>query len=332
MIYKNYEIKKIDINKNKIILFYGQNQGAKEEEIAQLISRNSEKKLHIYDEKQILDNIENIYNEIFSKSLFDDQKIIIIHRVTDKIVNIIENLIDRNIEAISIILNSNILDKKSKLRNLFEKNKSLICVPFYPDNIDILSKLTHNFLRQKNITLSQENINIIANRSNGDRGILKKELEKIQFFVQNKKKISTEDILKLTNLIENYSFSELIDNCLAKNQKRTINILNENNFTTEDCISISKIFLSKSKRLIKLSKDYNLNKDLNKTILNAKPPIFWKDKELVKKQITKWSIKQINRLIVDIDKIELLIKKNTTNPVNLISDFILEKSSIKTNN
>ena len=188
MIYKNYEISKIDLNKDKVILFYGQNEGAKDEEIFKLISSNKDKTLHLYDEKQIIENTENIHNEIFSKSLFEEEKIIKINRATDKIVNIVEDLLTKNITDTSIIINSNILEKKSKLRSLFEKNKKLICVAFYPDNFEMLSKLTYNFIREKNITLSQENINLVVSRCNGDRGILKNELEKIEFFTQHKKK------------------------------------------------------------------------------------------------------------------------------------------------
>jgi len=331
MILKSYETKKININLNKIVLFYGQNEGFKEEEILKILINNKDKNSTRYDEKQILDNSEIFYNDILSKSLFEKEKIIIINRATDKIVNIITDLLEEDISDISIIINSNILEKKSKLRSLFEKNKKLICVAFYPDSQDILTKLTYNFFKENNIAISQENINLIVNRCNGDRGALKNELNKIQFFVKNKKKLSTENLLKLTNLIENYSISELVDNYLAKNQKKIVSILNENNFSNEDCIIITRTLLNKLKRLIKLSKDFNENKSLDKTISNAKPPIFWKDKEIVKQQINNWSPNQINKAIVNINEIELQIKKNYTNPVNIISNFILDKSSFNLN-
>ena len=331
MILKSFETKKINININKIVLFYGQNEGYKEEEVLKILLVNKDKNLTKYDEKQILDNSEIFYNDILSKSLFEKEKIIIINRATDKIVNIITDLLEKDISDISIIINSNNLEKKSKLRSLFEKNKKLICVAFYPDSQDILTKLTYNFFKENNIAISQENINLIVNRCNGDRGALKNELNKIQFFVKNKKKLSTENLLKLTNLIENYSISELVDNYLAKNQKKIVSILNENNFSNEDCIIITRTLLNKLKRLIKLSKDFNENKSLDKTISNAKPPIFWKDKEIVKQQINNWSPNQINKAIVNINEIELQIKKNYTNPVNIISNFILDKSSFNLN-
>ena len=328
MIFKAYEAKKINIDKNNIILFYGENQGAKEDEISKLLLKNKDKSLSKYNEKQILDDPEIFYNEVLSKSLFENKKIILINYATDKLNKIIEEIFEKEINDISIIINSSLLEKKSKLRTLFEKNKELICVPFYPDTPEILSKLTYDFIREKNISISRENINLIINKCNGDRGILKNELDKIYFFAQNKKKISTENILKLINLIENYSISELVDNCLAKNHKKTLHILNENNFNSEDCIIITRTFLSKLKKILKLSKDYQENKDLNKTISNAKPPIFWKDKEIVKQQINKLDPAEITKLIIKINEIELQIKKNNTNPINIVSDFILNQSLI----
>jgi len=327
MILKSYEVNKIDINKSNFLLFYGQNQGAKEEEISKILEKNKDKTLSRYEEKQILENNEDFFNSIMSNALFDNQKIITINRATDKLLKTIENILEKNITDISIVINSNILEKKSKLRSLFEKNKNLICVPFYPDTHETLSKLTYNFFKQNDVAISQANINLIVNKCNGDRGILRNELEKIKFFVQNGKKITTENLLRLVNLIENYSISELIDNCLAKNQKKTISILNENNYNNEECILIIRTFLNKLKKLLYLSINYQKNKDLNQTISNAKPPIFWKDKEIIKQQLTKWTSAQIKKLIIDTNEVELKIKKNSINPVNIISNFILDQTS-----
>jgi len=327
MILKSFEINKINLDIHNYILFYGKNEDAKNEEILRIINIQKEANIVRYDEKQIFDNNEIFFNHILSKSLFEDKKIIIINRATDKIIKIIEELFKKNITDISLIINSDNLEKKSKLRSLFEKKKELICVPFYPDPPEFLSRYVQNFLKKKNILVSQSNINLIINRSNGDRGALKKELEKIELFLQNNKKLTTENILKLTNLVENYSISELVDNCLAKNKKKTINIFSENNFSSDDCILITRTFLNKSKKILYLSKEYKKNQDINKTISSAKPPIFWKDKEIVKQQIYKWNTKEINDLIYDISKIELQIKKKTINPLNVISNFILEKAS-----
>jgi len=327
MIIKSYELKKLDLNKNKYILFYGANEGAKTEEISRLKLLNKDKTFINYEEKQILENSENIYNNIFSKSLFENKKIITINRTTDKLLKIIEDVLEKNLVDIYLIFISGNLEKKSKLRSLFEKKKELTCVAFYPDTSDVLSRIAHDFFRERKLLISQAHVNLIINKCNGDRGVLKNELSKIEFFSKNKTKISTENLLKLVNLVENHSISELIDNCLAKNQKKTINILNDNNFSSEDCIIITRTFISKSKRIMKLSEDYQSNGNLDKTIANAKPPIFWKDKEIVKQQVNKWSPNQISELIYSLNEIELQIKKNFTNPINIVSDFILNQVS-----
>ena len=330
MIKKSYEIKNLYKNYD-YYLFYGKNDGAKQEEIEKIISSNKHKSLSKYDEKYILINTENFLNDIFSGSLFENEKIIIINSATDKIIKIIEEILSKKALNISIIIEADALEKKSKLRSLFEKEKELICVAFYPDTQEILSKIANNFLKDKKIILSQSNINIIVNRSNGDRGLLKNELQKIEFYSKNKK-LTSEVVLKLTNLTENFSISELIDNCLAKNQKKTILILNENNYSNEDCIQIIRLFLNKLKKILQLSKELEKNNNLEKTISEAKPPIFWKDKEITKKQIVIWKTKSIKNLIYKLNEIELKMKKNVNISINLVSDFILEHSAVKTNN
>tara|TARA_A100001234_G_scaffold189040_1_gene174470 strand:- start:426 stop:1409 length:984 start_codon:yes stop_codon:yes gene_type:complete len=327
VIIKSYEIDKIELSKTNIILLYGQNKGAKEEIISKIVNGRNQL-LNKYDEKEILENPNKLYDNILSKSLFESEKIIIINRSTDKIYKIIEYLENKNLDGILLIIESSALDKKSKLRSFFEKNKKYLCIPFYPDDHKTLSKVAINFVKEKNLKISQSNINLIINKSNGDRGILKNELEKIYLFTLGKKEINSENLSKLTNLIENYSYSELVDNCLAKNKAKTLMIINENNFSNEDCIIISRTFLQKLKKIKILSKAYSENKDLNKTISEAKPPIFWKDKDIVKSQIEKWKLNQINQLIYEVGEIELRIKKNYENGVNLVLDFILNKSSV----
>ena len=328
MIKKNYELSNLKQNYN-YFLFYGKNEGLKNETIINLNSKKKE--ILNYDEKEILENQNSFIEKILSKSLFDEDKIIIIKRATDKIVKLVDELNTKNIEETVIIIISDNLDKKSKLRSLFEKEKNFICVAFYPDTNQTLSKITHNFLNEKKILISQANINLIINKCNGDREALLNELNKIEYFSKNGKKITTENIEKLTNLSENHNISELIDNCLVKNKKKIINILNENNFNNEDCILITRSFLNKSKKILKLSNEFENNKNMDLTISSARPPIFWKDKEITKQQIYKWSPKNIKKLIYKLADVELLIKKNMHNSINLITDFILEQSS-ETNN
>ena len=330
MILKTFELRKIS-NNTIFYLLYGKNEGLKAECINEIINKNNGK-IFNYDEKQIKEQLEPFYENILSNSLFEDEKIIIINRGSDKIYEIIADLIDRNLNNIKIIINAGILETRSKLRSLFEKSQNLVCIPTYPDNHDTLSKLTSNFFKSEKISVSQQNINLIVEKCNGDRNNLYNELSKIKNFAINKEKISSQEILKLINLSENYGLSELIDNCLSKNKKKIINILNENNYNTEDCIIILRTFLSKAKRILKLANQLELNKDVNKTINTAKPPIFWKDKDIVKIQLNKWKPKKIKELIKSINNIELEIKKNYGNSVLIITNFILEKASSDINN
>jgi len=330
VIYKTFQLKKIP-DQAIFYLLYGKNEGLKTDCINQILEKNDGKVFN-YDEKQIKDETETFYENILSGSLFESNKIIIINRASDKIFEIIQDLINRNTTNITIIINAGQLETRSKLRSLFEKNDDLVCIPTYPDNNDTLSKLTTIFFKKENIPISQQNINIIVDKCNGDRNNLNNELNKIKNYSLSKKKISSQEILKLINLSENFEVSELIDNCLALNKNKIINILNENNYSTEDCIIILRTFLSKTKRILKLAMELEKNKDINKTINSAKPPIFWKDKEIVKVQLNKKKTKKIKELIKNINDVELEIKKNYNNSILIVTNFILEKSRSEINN
>ena len=330
MIIKNYEINKNNLKKNKFLLFYGKNEGLKKETIAKIIQDKNE--ISNYNEKEILDNQNSFLESLSSKSLFESEKIIIIKRASDKIFKIIEELDEKKIGDLILIINSENLEKKSKLRNFFEKHKEYICSAFYPDNEQTLSRLASLFFKEKKISISSSNINLIIKRVIGDRELLLNELKKIEFFAKNRTKITTEDIAKLTNLAENHNISELVDNCLAKNKRKIEEILNENIFTNEDCILITRIFLNKSKKILKLSETFQQNKNIELTISSAKPTIFWKDKEITKQQLYKWHPEDVKILIYKLSEIELLIKKNLNNSINLILNFILEITNKKTSN
>ena len=211
-----------------------------------------------------------------------------------------------------------------------KKIKKKIVIAFYPDTEQVLFRIGNDYLRKKKIFISPNNLNLIVSRCNGDRKNLMYELQKINLFSKNEKKLTQEIINKLTSLNENHSISELIDNCLAQNKKKIIHILNENNFTQEDCIVILRTLLVKSLKILKLSNEYKNNKNIDLTISSAKPPIFWKDKEITKQQIYKWKPDNIKALIYKINEIELLVKKNFNNSINLITNFLLEQVSIKT--
>ena len=330
MIIKNYETNKINLSKFNHILLYGKNEGFKNQVIENLL-KNKAQSLN-YEEREILENPDQFIESLLSKSLFEDEKIILIKRATDKIFKIFEEILDKNPQNTIIIIDADILEKKSKLRSFFEKNKKCICIAFYPDNNETLSKFCLNYFKKRNIPISQSNVNLIVNKCNGDRKIMLNELIKLDLFTKNGKKINSDNISKLINLSEDYSVSELIDNCLAKNEKKIINILNENNFKNEDCVMITRIFLNKAKKILQLSKEFQKNNNIDLTISSAKPAIFWKDKEITKQQIYKWSPENIKNLIYKLSNLEFFSKKNLNNSLKLVSDFIIEVSLSKTNN
>ena len=331
MILKSFELTKIKLNNYKFYLFYGSNEGLKEENIESLFEKNYQNKIHRYEEKEILDNINFFFSSILTKSFFDNEKLIIINRTTDRIKTIIEDLIEKNPEDIQIILNSKNLEKKSTLRKLFEKEKSVVCIPFYEDNNQTLNSIISLFFRNKQIPISQQLINVLIERSRGDRKNLNNELEKIENFSLNKKNLNIEEIIKLTNIADNYSASELVDHSLAKNTRKTVTILGENNYSNEDNIIIIKTLLTKLKRLVKIYELVDEKNNIEQAISACKPTIFWKDKPLVTQQILNWNKNLLEDLIYKTNEIELLVKKNSLLAKNILADFIINNSK-KTNN
>ncbi len=323
MIIKAYEYEKIKSVSTKIFLFYGENNGYKNQIIHKVFIDKFKGKIERYDESEIFNSYDSFVSGLTNKSFFDESKLILISRVSEKIIKFINEVLDRKINDINIVLNADILEKKSKLRKLFETDKNLICMPFYKDDTKTLIVLASIFFKNKKISISQEAINIIVERSSGDRMYLENELNKISNFLVNKKKINIEEILILTNLAENYGISELADNCLAKNLKKINKIFSENIFSTDDCILIIRTLLLKSKRLLEIKKTGCTNKNLDEIISNYRPPIFWKDKQIVKNQALKWNLKDSENLINKIYETELNIKKNYMNSLNIVSDFII---------
>ena len=327
MIIKTFELQKIRTNKIKIFLLYGENDGFKNQFINEFFVKNFKENISRYEENEIINNYEIFISNILNKSFFENEKLIIISRSSDKILKVVEEIIKKNIEDITLIINSGSLDKKSKIRAFFEKNKNTICIPFYADDIKTLSSIAYNFFKNKKISTSQEIVNLLIERCRGNRENLNNELKKIENFSANNGKITINEILKLTNLAENYSISELINNCLSKNSRKTINILNENNYSSDDCILILRTMLQKVKRILKLKKEIENSKNIDQAISFFKPPIFWKEKEIVKQQTLNWTTKNAENLIYQINEIEILIKKNAVNSLNIISDFIINKSN-----
>ena len=323
MILRYYEINKVDLTKNNIILLYGKNEGAKNEAINSLVKDKSDTLR--YDQNEVLEKQNILFEDIYNQSLFEEKRTIIIKRVNDKFLKIIEEIDLNKISNTKIILESENLEKKSKLRSKFEKEKNFICVAFYPDTDQTLIKIAIENLKQKKISLSTSLINIVVNQCNGDREILYNQIKKIEMYSKNGKKINEEKLSKLINLNDNQDITELVNYYLIRNKKKITSILNENNFTNEDCVAILRVFMNKIKRLLILANSYKNNNNIELTISSAKPPIFWKEKEITKQQIIKWKPENIKELIYSLNELEHILKKNINNSIYLMTNFILEE-------
>ena len=322
MIIKSFELDRKDFSKFKLFVIYGENEGLKKEIISK-IKKNHNNKEIIYEEEQILKNKDIFFSEIKNKSLFEGNKTFIVERCSGKISETIIDL-DQNYLDDIIILNCGILDKKSKLRNFFEKSDNAVIIPTYKDNSQSLLNLAKDFFLKKKISISYETLNLLVNRCNGDRGYLKNELEKVSSYLYGKKVLSMKEISTLTNLAENYSATELVDASLSKNSKKTQEILNENNYSHEDTFFILRVFLQKAKKILNLLENIKNKSDIEKVISEHKPPIFWKDKPVIKKQLELWSYKKMSDLIQKLNDIELKIKNNNTLSIILMKNFIYE--------
>ena len=331
MIIKAFELEKKNLLNQKYFLFFGSNKGLIDETLNKTIKPLNPNNILRYDENDIIKNAETFEENLSNKSFFDHKKLIIISRVTDKLHKLLKDIIEKNYDEIIIVLIAGVLEKKSKIRTLFEKDKKLFCVPFYEDNYQSLNFIAQKFLKEKKISLSQENINLIIERSANDRINLYNELRKIELFSKNKKTIDQKSILELTNLSENFSIAELLDNTLIKNEKKVFNILNENIFVSEDNILILRTFSNKLKRLLKIKYQFKNETNLDKIINSYKPPIFWKEKDIVKKQLKIWDLNRIKKLIIKINDIELLVKKYPNSSTNILINFLLEQTA-ETNN
>ena len=325
MIVKTFEIGKKKFDKENFFLVYGENQGLKNE-VIQNLKKNLKGNIDNYDEAQILVDKELFYEKIFNQSLFEKEKIVIVNRCSEKIYDIIENILEKKISDTKIILNANLLEKKSKLRNLFEKNKELVIVPTYKDTSVGLLEIARKFFYNYKISISQEAINLLVSRCNGDRGHLKSELDKVLIYMHGKKNINLEEIYKLTNLSENFSINELVDNSLSKNYQKISEIINESNYKLEDGMIILRTFLQRAKRLLNIYEKQDNNINFDSLINDYKPPIFWKDKPVVKKQLENWSKSKIKDLIYNINKTETYLKTNSSISLMLIFNFIYETS------
>jgi len=325
MIIKHTEISRNFDKKINFYLLYGVNTGIIDEVSNNIINYKNSKNIFNYDEDEIISNIDGFKDSILNKSFFEDDRLVIINRGSDKILWIIEDLILKKITDVTILIKANSLEKRSKLRIFFEKNKEALCIPFYEDDHRTLITMTQKFFLERKIKISVQNINFIVEKSKKNRITLKNELEKISIYYNKNKSIKFEDIVKLVNSSENHNISELADKLLLNNKKETINIVNENISNSDDNILIIKTILFKVKRLKKIKEKILKEKNQDQVISSFRPLIFWKDKAIIKEQLKVMNLNEINIFIKKLNNLELLVKKNINLSNILTNNFIIEK-------
>ena len=316
MIIKSNEVQKNKSNFSKynFFLLYGENLGLKKD-IRKFIKTSIEQEnnnveiLFLY-EGEILANEENFHNLIYGGSLFSDKKIITIYEATDKIIKKISEIYDKYPKNVFLIIFSEILEKRSKLRNFFETNKKTICIPCYLDSEKNLEVIARSELKKNNIMLSQEAVNLLIEKSNSDRNNLRNEIEKIHQYSLNKKKIELTDIISLINFSGDYKSDIFINECLCGNIKQYKKIISELYVNTVNQILLFRILSNKIQRLIKIKAKENKSNNVDNLINAIKPTVFWKEKPLLKKQLSIWSLNNLKKMIDEINNIELLCKKN----------------------
>ena len=326
MLIKSYEILKKDLNFLNSFLIYGENTGLKQDIVKSVIELKEKKDIKYkqfkFEEEEIIKNQNDFFNLIFSGSLFDKKKVIFVNRTTDRLFNLISEISKKDIENILIFFEAGQLEKKSKIRNLFEKDNNLVCIACYQDNNFDLIKIINDEIKQTKIKLSTESINLLIERADGDRNNLRNELNKLKSFALNKQMISYDQVKELTNMVGNYQNDYIVNICLNGDKKKLNKILRENNFSFEDFLILLKIFSKKIHRLLKIKIFNRLEKNLDQIFNKIRPPIFWKEKEDVKKQVRLWNEKKLNLIIKKINEIELNCKKNHELSTNITLDFL----------
>ena len=322
MILKSFELEKNikSILNYKFILIYGENIGLKDVFKKKIIDLNKKAEIINLYLEDITKNKNIILNEVKNISLFNEEKLIVVNQVNEKIYSEIESLINVK-ENIRIIIIADLLDKRSKLRNLFEKEKNFAIIPCYNDNDITLRNLVQSELKDfKN--LNSNAINMIISYSNLNRKTIINNIEKIKSFYE--KKILFEDSLEvLLNSDRNEMFENIRDAALDGDKKKLNDLLSNFNFTNEDAYFYLNMI---NYRLIKLLEIHRLkinNSNYNNAINNMKPPVFWKDKPVFLKLLQKWDKQRVIGALEYLGKTEKKIKNNSAlNTLTVVKNSI----------
>ncbi len=309
MIFKSYLVENnLSLLKDKnIILLYGENKGLKDDIKKSIIEKNKNREIIRLTQDDILKNNSLLDNEIMNLSLFDDKKIILIDNITDKSFSLIEKNVSQN--NCLICLFSGTLERRSKLRNLFEKEKALGLIPCYEDNEITLQNYIKKYL--KNIKgLNQEIINFIINNSNKSRDKIKNELDKTAVYFMEKQ-INISELRQLLNLDENDNSQRLRDTAILGDKKLLNELISKTQINEQDNLIYIRGLLNQFIKLAEILEINKSTKNLTKAIESLKPAIFWKDKPMVLGQANKWEIKKIKTTIDELTDAEILIKSSS---------------------
>ena len=320
MIHKSYLVEdNIDAIQNKLVLIYGENIGLINDLKVKIIKKHKGNKILRFYQEDLFNNQDKIYDEINNNSLFEDKKIIFIDNVNDKILSLIEDVLTK-LNNNFIYLFSDLLEKKSKLRNFFEKRKELDIVPCYNDKEITLEKI----IRKKLIGcsgLTKTSIDIIIENCTHDRNKINNEINKIKTYFYNKP-INIEDVIKLINFRENEDFSEIRDTSISGKKNETNNLLGSTNIQPDKTFYYLSLM---NLRFIKLITVLQNKESLEKSINNLKPPIFWKDKPIFINQAKLWDIRKLKLALKNSYEVEIKLKANSDlNKSILLKKYILD--------
>jgi len=320
MIYKSYLIEQnINLLDKNLFLFYGENLGLKNELKDKIKFQNKNAEIINLSQDDIINNIDNFFNEILNISLFDEKKIYFINHVNDKILEAIKK-IEPKIDSQKFYLMSELLDKRSKVRNYFEKSNNCGIVACYNDNEISFKKIIIERLKNyKGVTT--ENINLISDKCNLNRDKLNNELDKIYTFFLEKNIDRNKLEILLDNKINN-DFNLLKDEAFNGNKIETNRLLSDTIIETEKNVLYLNII---NQRLLKLNEIFKLigKTNLEKAIDMLKPPIFWKDKPAFLKQAKKWNMNKIKKILSKTYNLELEIKSNSIVNKNILLKKLL---------
>jgi len=288
-------------------LMHGENEGIKDDIKENYLKRTNKVEKIVLFQEDILKNKNILYDHIFNTSLFNDNKLVIIHEVSDKIYNEINDIINCKNKSIRFLLIAGILDKKSKIRKMFETKKELATFACYKDNERTLNNYVRNLLINYK-GLSQETVNLIISNSNLDRKLIKNEVKKIIIFFSDKVIIKNQ-LEELLNIKSNSEFDQIRDAVLMGEKIKTNKLMNEIEFVTEKNFYYINSLSYRVSKLIEI-KNFNTS-DYETAVESIKPKIFWKDKPTYINQLKKWKLKDLKIALNKIAETELSIKKNS---------------------